>query len=171
MPWRRLPVAALALAAMALSACGAVERSIPLERAAAAAPTTTTSTTEPPPPPTTAPPTTVAPAPPSTAPPKPRTPATVAPRRATPNPAPVLGGLAAYVGLGTWADVYDWSRSYTKGNPTVGPADVDRMAQVGVQTLYIQTGKWDSATDVVDPDLLTPIVQRAHARGIRVVAW
>ena len=89
---------------------------------------------------------------------------TVGAARETSRPSP-------YSGLGTWVDVYDWSRSYTNGHPTVGPADVDRMAAAGVQTLFIQASKWDSPTDVVDPDLLTPIIQRAHARGIRVVVW
>ena len=159
------------LAVVVLQACGTRRQlALPLERALVVpAPTTTL----PPPPPPTEPPTTLPP-PPPTAPPttRPRPVVTAAPRGVAPRPvAPVTGGVAAYQGLGTWADVYDWSRSYTNGHPTVGPADVDRMAAAGVQTLFIQASKWDSPTDVVDPDLLTPIIQRAHARGIRVVTW
>jgi hypothetical protein len=158
------------MAAIGLQACGTVGAEVaPLERAAVAEPTTTTSST------TTVPPTTV---PPTTAPaprpttPKPRPVVTAAPRKTTRlTPLPATGGLAAYAGLGTWADVYDWSRSYTGGNPSVGPADVDRMAALGVQTLYIQASKFDSASDVVDPDLLRPIIQRAHQHAIRVVVW
>src|SRR5437763_11688163 len=162
----RWPLVALLLAALGLQACGQVADSVvPLERAAVAETTTSTSTTTtlPPPPPTTAPP-----PPPSTA-PKPRPPATTAPRRVAPRPAPpsATGGLAAYVGFGTWVDVFDWTNQWTNGNPTVGPADADRMAALGVQTLYIQAARWDAAGDVVEPDRLNAIIQRAHARGIR----
>jgi hypothetical protein len=135
--------------------------------------TTTTSTT------TT---TTTAPPPPTTAAPRPTT--TAAPARPKPAPAPagplsvgrlsppaVPVGLAPYVGLGTWADVYDWSRSYTNNQPAMGPADVDRMADRGVQTLYIQASKRDAPGDLVDPDLLLPLLRRAKERGLRVVAW
>ena len=59
-----------------------------------------------------------------------------------------------YAGLGTWVDVYDWSREFTGGRPVVGPADVDAMAAAGVQTLYIQTAKAEDTGDLVDPDLL-----------------
>src|SRR5436189_3922455 len=108
----RSPLGALLLVAFALQGCGQVVRSsLPLERAAVADPTTTTSsttTTLAPPPPTTSPP-----PPPSTA-PKPRPPVTAAPRRATPKPArpAVTGGVAAYVGFGTWADVFDWTNQW-----------------------------------------------------------
>ncbi|MDQ1436819.1 MAG: hypothetical protein QOK43_448 [Acidimicrobiaceae bacterium] len=137
--------------------------------------TTTTSTTSPPPPPTTTPP-----APPTTARPAPkpaprptttvaRPAGTLSAARLKPPAVPV--GLAPYVGLGTWSDVYDWSNSYTNGHPGTGPADVDQMAAKGVQTLYIQASKWDAPGDLVDPDLLMPILRRAKERGLRVVAW
>src|SRR5437764_4873101 len=123
----RWPLVAVLLVAFALQGCGQVVHStLPLERAAVAEPTTTstsTTTTVPPPPPTTTPP------PPSTA-PKPRTVVTAAPRRAAPRAAPaaVTGGVAAYVGFGTWVDVFDWTNQWTNGHPTVAVADVDRMA-------------------------------------------
>jgi hypothetical protein len=164
------PVPLVLLAAVALGACGSRPQAAPsLERALVVPAPTTTLPPPPPEPPTTTPPPPPPPPPPPTTRPRP---VVTAPRRVAPKPvAPVTGGVAAYQGLGTWVDVYDWSRSYTNGRPTVGPADVDRMAAVGVQTLFIQASKWDSATDVVDPDLLNPIIQRAHARGIRVVTW
>lgn len=88
------------------------------------------------------------------------------------RPVPATPGtIDAYKGLGTWVDVYDWSRTYGKGNPAVGVADVDRMAEVGVQTLYIQASKWDSPTDILEPELLMPMLERARQRGIAVVAW
>src|SRR5947209_13723804 len=102
----RWPLVAVLLVAFALQGCGQVVHStLPLERAAVAEPTTTstsTTTTLPPPPPTTTPP------PPSPA-PKPRPVVTAAPRRAAPRasrPA-VTGGVGAYVGFGTWVDVFD----------------------------------------------------------------
>lgn len=92
---------------------------------------------------------------------------------ATPAPAPAAaaGGMAPYLGLGTWVDAYDWSILYSKGKPTVGPGDVDRMVDAGVQTLYLQAAKHDAPTDVLEPDLLQAIIDKAHARGISVVVW
>jgi hypothetical protein len=73
--------------------------------------------------------------------------------------------------LGTWVDVYDWSRAFTGGRPTVTPPDVDAMAAAGVETLFIQTAKAETPGDLVDPDLLIAMIDRARARGLRVVGW
>jgi hypothetical protein len=167
----RWPLVALVVAGLAMQACGEVTKSaLPLERAAVPETTTSTSsttTTVPPPPATTLPP-----PPPSTA-PKPKSPATVAPRRSTAKAAPaaVTGGVGAYVGFGTWVDVFDWTNQWTNGNPTVEPADADRMASLGVQTLYIQAARIDGPDGVAEPARLNAIIQRAHAHGIRVVVW
>lgn len=130
---------------------------------------TTTTTTAPPAPPTTAPKPTV---PPTTKAPAPRVAASSA-RLGVPGlqPPAVAAGVEPYRGLGTWVDVYDWSHRYTKGRPATGVGDVDAMADRGVQTLYIQASKWDSESDIVDPEVLQPIIDRAAARGLRVVAW
>src|SRR3954467_4996793 len=45
------------------------------------------------------------------------------------------------------------------------------MAAQGVQTLFIQTAKHDTPDPISEPELLLPIIDRAHADGIRVVAW
>ena len=129
-------------------------------------PTTTTVTL--PPTTTTALVTTTAAPPTTRRPPAPRAPLRAA--RAAPVPLPV-GALAEYRGFGAWIDVFDWSAAYTGGNPSVGPADVDRMADLGVQTLYVQAARHDSPSDVQEPERLLPIIDRAHARGIRVIAW
>lgn len=146
-------------------------------------------------PPTTEPPTTVttAPPPPSTAKakPAPTTAATVAvrsaarattststststttPRRPPPvvSTRPVTGSIESYSGLGTWIDVYDWSH-YKGTTPTVGPDQVDQMAAEGVQTVFVQTAKHDTPDTISEPELLLPIIDRAHQRGMRVVAW
>ena len=94
-----------------------------------------------------------------------------APAPAPAAPPPGTTGITPYLGLGTWVDVYDWSNGYTGGRPTVSPGDVDRMAGEGVQTLYIQASKHDSPTDLVEPELLQAHIDRAKAKGLRVVAW
>ena len=67
--------------------------------------------------------------------------------------------------------MYDWTNELTGGQPRVQPADIDRMAELGIQTLYIQTAHRRSAADVIEPDRLMPFIDRAHARGMAVVAW
>ncbi|MBV8162047.1 MAG: hypothetical protein JO265_14085 [Acidimicrobiia bacterium] len=161
-------VVALLPALATLSACGPVVRAgLPLERAAVAAPTTTTTPT------TTLPPTTL-PAPPPQTVPRSRPVLAAAPRRTPASTAPrpvITSGVAPYVGFGTWADVFDWTDQWTNGNPAVGPADADRMASLGVQTLYIQAARYDGPNGVAEPDRLNAIIRRAHAHGIRVVVW
>jgi hypothetical protein len=133
---------------------------MPAEADAAPIVTTVPTTTVPP---TTAPPTTVAPTTTTTAPPPP--PATV---KAAEVP---VRDLAPYAGLGTWIDVYDWSTTFNRGTQLVELADIDRMAASGVQTLYVQTSKWDAPTDVLEPERLLPLIHRAKAKGMHVVAW
>lgn len=131
-----------------------------LETAAAGVPEPVAVTATLPPPTTTTltlPPTTTTVAPP----PPPETLAAAAPVR----------NLSVYNGLGTWIDVYDWSVTYGKDGELVSAATVDQMARAGVQTLYVQTSKWDAPTDVLEPERLMPIIERARANGIRVVAW
>jgi len=89
-------------------------------------------------------------------------------------PAPPSGGLSPYVGAGTWIDVFDFNPAHTNGNPPVTPADVDRMADAGVQTIYLQAARPEdpkAPDDLTSPDLLAQFLVRAHARGIEVVAW
>ena len=188
MRWGRLGIAAsIVLALLLASACSSsnlgddltleregasVKRELvakaaedePAEVAATAAepampiPLPPTTTTAPPPPPPPPPPTT------TTAPPPP-------PPPAPPRPKAGHVDLNLYAGLGTWVDVYDWSTTFGRGGPLVEPTDVDRMADAGVETLYIQASKWDSPTDVLEPERLLAFVDRAHARGMDVVAW
>ncbi|MEX2659245.1 MAG: hypothetical protein WD232_06090 [Acidimicrobiales bacterium] len=79
--------------------------------------------------------------------------------------------VAVYSGLGAWIDVYDWSHTFGKDGPLVEVADIDRMADLGVQTLYVQSSKWDAPQHVLEPERLVPLIQRARARGLGVVAW
>jgi hypothetical protein len=80
-------------------------------------------------------------------------------------------GAAAYAGLGTWIDAYDWSLTFGKDGPLVEVADIDRMADLGVQTLYVQTSRWNAPDDILEPERLVPLIDRAQARGMDVVAW
>ena len=135
--------------------------------------TSTTTTLAPPPPPPTAAPATAAPRPRATTAPRPKPAPRPAARPSTgavPVPLPT-GALAEYRGLGAWIDVFDWSAAYTSNNPSVTTADIDRMADLGVQTLYVQAARHDSPSNVQEPERLIPLINRAHQRGMRVVAW
>lgn len=124
-------------------------------------PTTEVSTTTT----TAAPPVTEA----TTAPPPPLTAAVPSAAGRSPLPAAGTFTVAPYTGLGSWVDVYDWSETY--GGGAFGVPDVDRMASLGVQTMYIQVTRWDSPTLILEPDRLASIIGRARHDGIRVVAW
>jgi hypothetical protein len=45
------------------------------------------------------------------------------------------------------------------------------MADAGVQTVYVQTAHQRSPADVLEPDLLDELIDRAHRDGLHVVAW
>ncbi|MEO7571689.1 MAG: hypothetical protein ABIX10_04565 [Acidimicrobiales bacterium] len=80
--------------------------------------------------------------------------------------------LAPYDGVGAWVDVYDWTDEFTGSQPSVGLEDLDRMAEVGVDTVFIQTAHNRSAAPgVIEPDRLDAMIDRAHDRGLHVVAW
>ncbi len=83
-------------------------------------------------------------------------------------------GVGVFSGLGTWVDVFDFDPAHAKGGPSVSPGDVDVMAAAGVRTLYLQAARpQDPAApgDLTAPDLLAAFVQRAHSKGMAVVAW
>jgi len=142
-----------------------------------AAPTTTTAaptTTVPPSTTTTGPRRAVA-APTTTAPPAVRAPAPQPPVLIGPVTPPPPRNISVYRGLGTWVDAYDFSPQYQPngGPPAVTPDSMDDLAAAGVKTLYLQGAKDDirSPGDLVNPEILGPMLNRAHARGIKVVAW
>jgi hypothetical protein len=174
---RAASLATVAVLAGASTTCGhATRRDLSAGRLVREPAPTTTSTTEPPTtePPTTEPPTTAPPPPPTAAPAPPPTVKAAAAKPARPVAVPSVpapaGSVAIFAGLGTWVDVYDWSH-YKNSTPTVGPDQVDQMADEGVQTLFIQTTKHDAPDAIIEPDLLLPILQRAHERGLQVVGW
>lgn len=78
--------------------------------------------------------------------------------------------LDVFRGIGTWLDVYEWSPTEASG-PTSSLADIDTMAANGVTTLYIQTARTKSSSDITDESVLRAYIDRAHAAGIKVVGW
>lgn len=174
----RLLAVAAALLVLGLVAAALVGRATSDEEAATSAPgpstterraTTSTSSTTTTAPSTTTTATTAAPAPPPT-------------DAAPPDPAATaasIGGrpftLDPYRGLGAWVDVFDWTVAYDRtpeDPPAVDASSVDRMADLGVRTLYLQPARWDAPVPgVLEPDRLVAIIDRAHARGLSVVGW
>jgi hypothetical protein len=88
-----------------------------------------------------------------------------------PAPPPGSWTLVPHQGLGAWIDVYDWTAEFTGGAPSVGVEDIDEMAELGIQTLYVQTGHRRAADDVIEPTRLASLIDRAHANDLHVVAW
>lgn len=76
-----------------------------------------------------------------------------------------------YEGLGAWLDAYDWSALFSRSGDPAGPEAVDHMAAEGVQTLYIQSSRWNSPTDILEPERLRAVIDRAHHHGMAVVGW
>ena len=81
---------------------------------------------------------------------------------------------ASYEGLGAWVDGFDYSPPYSaSGVPPLVPASLNDMAEAGVQTLYLQSGRLDDRSPELleDPWLLTEFLMRADQLDIDVVAW
>ncbi|HEX2274786.1 MAG TPA: hypothetical protein VHG90_13005 [Acidimicrobiales bacterium] len=74
-------------------------------------------------------------------------------------------------------DVFDYAPAYHRQweGSQLTPDDVDAMAKQGVRTLFLQAARLDDRppgiVGIVDPELVGRFLERAHARGIRVVAW
>lgn len=73
--------------------------------------------------------------------------------------------LVAYRGLATWVDIYDvWPYKH----PT---SVVRKMDRKGVRTLFLETGNYHSEGRVYRSEATARLIEAAHDRGIRVVAW
>ncbi len=70
----------------------------------------------------------------------------------------------AFRGLGAWVDTLD----YAALSPATVIADLQAHR---VRTLYLQTARYDSATDMLFPDQVAAWLAAAHASNIRVVGW
>jgi hypothetical protein len=88
-----------------------------------------------------------------------------------PSSPPGAWTLVPHRGLGAWVDVYDWTVELGGDAPAVDEDDIDEMADAGVQTLYLQTSSRRSRARVMEQERLQGLVDRAHERGLHVVAW
>ncbi len=83
--------------------------------------------------------------------------------------------MEPYRGLGTWVDAYDFSPQYQPAGapPTVTADHLDAMAREGIKTLYLQAAKDDPRSPglLVNPEVIGPMLVKAHSVGIKVVAW
>jgi hypothetical protein len=73
--------------------------------------------------------------------------------------------------VGTWIDVFDWSREFGGDEPVVGPDDVTTMADAGVQTLYVQGARANKPEDVLERERLEALLERADDEGLATVVW
>jgi hypothetical protein len=74
--------------------------------------------------------------------------------------------LSAYVGLGTWLDIYAGKAAWRHPG-----REVAAMARDHVRTLYLQTGNYKQSVDLMRQRALGRFIDDAHAAGLRVVAW
>ncbi|MEM7094145.1 MAG: hypothetical protein AAF567_14155 [Actinomycetota bacterium] len=80
----------------------------------------------------------------------------------------------SYRGLGAWVDGFDYSPPYANGGvPPLVPAAINEMADFGVETLYLQSGRLDDRSPDVLEDrwILAEFLMRADKRDMDVIAW
>jgi hypothetical protein len=71
--------------------------------------------------------------------------------------------IVAFCRLGAWVDHYDLG---------LDPATVVRdLAGHRVGTLYLQTGRFSDAADVIRPERIGRWLEAGHAAGLRMVGW
>lgn len=83
-----------------------------------------------------------------------------------PTPTPPTRSLEAFRGLGSWIDVFDHNDDPASILPLVR-----EMAARGVRTLYLETARYASTTDIQFPRALGAALDEAKGRGLHVVAW
>ncbi|MEX2393350.1 MAG: hypothetical protein WD826_02605 [Actinomycetota bacterium] len=90
------------------------------------------------------------------------------PAKKLPVPVPVAPavGLGAYKKLGSWIDVFDHHDSAESIVPLV-----NKMADLGTKTLYLETARFSSETDIQMPKAVGAALDAAKGRGMKVVAW
>jgi hypothetical protein len=95
-------------------------------------------------------------------------PAAPAPLGVRSAPAPPLpsNGTSSFRSLGAWIDVFDHSNDPKSVLPLVRGA-----AKQGARTLYIESARYTSETDIQFPKALGAALDEAKGLGLRVVAW
>src|SRR5207248_20938 len=74
-------------------------------------------------------------------------------------------GVSLFEGLGSWVDIYEhWSFADPEGA-------VRRMANHGVQTLYLETSNFSRQVAIKWPGRERRFIRAAHADGMQIVAW
>ncbi|HEX2030333.1 MAG TPA: hypothetical protein VHL78_02880 [Actinomycetota bacterium] len=73
--------------------------------------------------------------------------------------------LMAYRGLGTWVDIYE---TWVWNHPKQAARQMDRK---GVRTLYLETSNYSRTRGILYPDKARRLINAAHDRGMKVVAW
>ena len=79
--------------------------------------------------------------------------------------AAAAASIGSYRGLGTWVDLYD---AKAWDDPAAAVKDMDSH---GVRTLYLETANYHWPSTLNRPAALGALIEQAHARGIKVVAW
>jgi len=80
--------------------------------------------------------------------------------------------LEPHEGLAAWVDAFDWSEALGGPSPPVGEDDMAAMADLGVQTVYLQASHLGVPEQVIlEPDRLEGLIDAAHHEGLSVVAW
>ena len=88
------------------------------------------------------------------------------------SPEQPVAEISPYAGVGTWLSRYRFTREFGGAAPPVRPADVEAMADAGVQTIYLQPAADDPQhPGLLSTDVLGEFLERAHARDMQVVAW
>lgn len=90
------------------------------------------------------------------------------------GPAGAAPDRSAFRGLGAWVSVYEYVPAFVaSGPPPVLPRGIDDLAALGARTLYLQAAIDDPRARglIVDRALVGSMLERAHARGLHVVAW
>lgn len=96
------------------------------------------------------------------------------PLPANPPTRATAASLDPYRGTGMWVDRFDWTVRWSgKPTPPVNVATLDVLANAGVQTIYIQAAHWSTpgVNDILEPERLIPLIDRAHQLGMYVVVW
>ena len=81
-------------------------------------------------------------------------------------PLPASSGVDAFRSLGAWIDVFDHNDDPNSILPLVRG-----VAKQGVRTLYLESARYTSATDIQFPRAVGAALDEAKKLGMRVVAW
>jgi DhnA family fructose-bisphosphate aldolase class Ia len=69
-------------------------------------------------------------------------------------------------GLGVWVDLYDYG---ARGNPPVRTI-VATAARHHAHAIWVETSRYNTR-DIAHPGALSALIDRAHAHGMKVIAW